>query len=286
MKKILITFLALFVANISLAETRLDQMVAPGFHPVTFEDPRNTTELRPVFVHHNIDDDFVTGGGDVQIYALQARYAINDDWSIIATKDGYVDFNPKAGVPKDNGWANVEAGLKYAFYQDAQAGNIASVQLRYEFPWGDEEVLQGNGDGIVHPSLSAAFALDSNFTLMAGSGMRIAVDGDDSTLLDLDAQLDYRIDMDGWSLHPLIGTSVIHVFDGGRRLPIADEGQDFFNFGASESDGENMVIGAAGLRAKFCNGVETGFAYQFPYNSQKGNRIIDDRWTADVIFRF
>lgn len=287
MRKIAVLLL-LFVciAQPLSAQDRLSQMISPGFHPVTFEDPRITSEIRPVFVQHEIDDKFVSQGGDVQVYALQARFKLADDWALIATKDGYVDFNPEANVPQDEGWANVEAGLKYAFYQDQQAGQIASIQLRYEFPWGDEEVFQGQGDGTIHPSLSAAFPLTDSLTMLAGSGLRIPVDSKDSTFWDVDAQVDYRIDMDGWSLHPLFGVSLIYVADAGKRLGIADEGQDFFNFGATEADGEDILTGVAGLRAKLTENIEAGASYQFPFDSSTGNRIIDYRITGDVIIRF
>ena len=103
---------------------------------------------------------------------------------------------------------------------------------------------------------------------------------------DADAQLDYRVDTCYGAWYPLIGASLIHVVDGGKRLPIADEGQDFFNFGASKSTGENMVLGAAGIKYRPVSNVDLGSTFQFPFDPQTGTRIIASRWMFDVSVRF
>ena len=270
----------------AIAEDRLGQMISPAYHITNFEDPRNLSEARLIYAYHEIDDKFVTAGGDVQIYALQLRWAINEDWAIIATKDGYVDFNPKSVLPHDEGLADVEAGVKYSFYRDNAAGHIASVQLRYLIPVGDEDVLQGEGDGNIHPSVSGAFSLTDALTFTAGTGLRIPIDSADSFFWDLDTQLDYRIDSGIGAFHPLIGVSLIQIADGGERLPIADEGQDFFNFGASEAGGESIVTGVAGLRYRPSEMFDIGGHFQFPFSHEEGNRVIDYRWLFDVIVRF
>ena len=119
----------------------LDEMISPVSHPVTFEDPRHSTELRPIFAYHEIDDSFVTGGGNAQVYALQARLKLTDDLSLIATKDGLVVLNPNGVVPDDEGFADVAAGLKYSVYRTES--EIVTVGLRYEIPIGKEEIFQG-----------------------------------------------------------------------------------------------------------------------------------------------
>jgi hypothetical protein len=61
--KILLSVACLASAASAQGES-LDQMISPVSHPVTFEDPRHSTELRPIFAYHKISDDFVTGGGN------------------------------------------------------------------------------------------------------------------------------------------------------------------------------------------------------------------------------
>lgn len=257
----------------------LPDMISPVTHPVNFEDPRHSTELRPLYVYHEFDDDFVTGGGDAQIYALQARFKLTDDFSIIATKDGYVDLNPDGVVPQDEGFANVALGVKYSFLRDTQ--NILTGGLRYELPIGEEEVLQGEGDGIVNPFLSYGTTA-CGFNFMAGTGFRIPIDDDDSFFYDLDLHASYKIG----NFYPLVEFGLIHVIDGGGRLPIEDEGQDYFNFGSSAATGESIVTAAAGARYRITNNIDVGAAYQVPLNEGNGSNIIDYRVTTDLIFRF
>lgn len=268
-------------------ETRLDKMISPAFSPVTFEDPRALTEARLIYVNHQIDDKFITQGGDAQIYALQLRYAITDKLSFIATKDGYVDFNPKAAVPKKEGFADVEAGFKYTLTEDAVKGYIFSAQLRYLIPIGQKRVFQGQGDGVIHPSFSGAYALCDNVTLTAGTGLRVPVSGNDSMFWDIDAQLDYRIDInENLAIYPLVGVSLIKVTNSGNRLGIADEGQDFFNFGATNSAGKQILSGIGGVRLRVAKNYDLGASYQFPLDSGTGSRILDYRLTFDAIARF
>ena len=65
-----------------------DSFISPMTNPVFFEDPRQLTEVRGIFLNHKVP--LAAGGGDVQLYAAQARARITDRFSIIATKDGYV----------------------------------------------------------------------------------------------------------------------------------------------------------------------------------------------------
>lgn len=79
---------------------------------------------------------------------------------------------------------------------------------------------------------------------------------------------------------------MVHVIDAGDRLPIADEGQDFFNLGSSLSKGETMLTGAAGARTTLADNVSWGVVYQFPIARGPGTRITDWRLTTDVTVSF
>lgn len=263
----------------SVSAAPLDEMISPVSHPVTFEDPRHSTELRPIFAYHKIDDAFVTGGGNAQVYALQARFKLTDDLSLIATKDGLVVLNPESVVPDDEGFADVSAGLKYSVYRTES--EIVTLGLRYEIPLGKEEIFQGQGDGAINPFVSAG-AVFGDLNLMAGSGLRIAVDDTDSSLWDLDVHADYKLG----SFYPLVEVNLVHSYSGGDRLPIADEGEDFFNFGASDSAGENLVSMGVGSRYRISDNIDVGAVYQFPLDRGEGSRILDWRITTDLIIRF
>ncbi|MFN7140574.1 MAG: hypothetical protein ACK4UN_14645, partial [Limisphaerales bacterium] len=42
-----------------------ERAISPVTNPIFFEDPQINSEIRPIFIWHNIDPGFVTGGGDV-----------------------------------------------------------------------------------------------------------------------------------------------------------------------------------------------------------------------------
>ncbi|MCB0337176.1 MAG: transporter, partial [Bdellovibrionales bacterium] len=202
--------------------------------------------------------------------------------SLIATKDGYIDFNPDGVLAEDEGFANLGAGIKYAFVHDPSAGTVVSGIFRYEAPTGNTDVLQGKGDGEIQPSISAAMALTDELTFMGATGLRIAVDNDYSSFWNADAHVDYKLG----NFYPLLEVNMVHVYDAGNLLPIADEGADLFNFGASGSDGKTLVTGAVGARYRACDNIDFGVAYQIPLTNGQGSETFEWRLTADMIYRF
>ena len=273
----------MMVSNNAVRADALDQIAAPVSNPVNFEDPRIESNVRPLFVYHKLDEKFITQGGDVRIYALQARFAVDDRLAIIATKDGIVDLNPDTALNDESGLANVALGAKYALHKDSNS--IVTAGLRYEAPLGAERVLQGTGDGSINPFVSGAVALGCDehpINLVAGTGFRFAFDDKDSSFYDADFHVDTKF---GW-LSPLFEVNVVHVLSAGDRLPIRDEGQDFFNFGAKDSEGETMVTGAAGARVQLADSVSWGTAYQFPLLDGPGTRVTDWRITTDLVVKF
>lgn len=280
------SFLAVFCSTTVMAGPHnaemqtIEDMAAPITHPTSFEDPRPYTEVRPIYIYHKISDDFVTGGGAANVYALQLRYAVDERWGIIATKDGYVDLNTDQVLSDQDGFADLSAGVKYAFYRDDAAREIITAGLRYEIPVGDEEIFQGQGDGAFNPFLSAAVGLGP-INIMAGTGFRMALDDEDSSFFDFDLHVDTKIGF----FHPVVELNVYTVTDGGSRLEIADEGEDFFNFGSSKADGSTLVSTAIGGRFDLCDSISFGVAYQVPLTNGSGSNILDYRVTTDLIFK-
>jgi hypothetical protein len=265
------------------AETsRLDQMISPAFHQVNFEDPRAISELRLIYAYHDLSEDFAAPVSFVNIWAAQLRFALTDKLSLIATKDGIVRMSFK-GAKNETGFGDISAGLKYTLVENKDCGVIVAGTLRYIAPTGEREVFQGNGDGFIQPGVSAALALSEEITLTSATGLRIAMSDEDSTMWDADMQLDYRIDTSYGSWHPLVGASLVMVADSGTRLPLPSEGQDYFVFGSSKSNGETMAIGAVGARFKPNSTIDLGMSYQFPFDTTNdANSIIDGRWTLDM----
>jgi hypothetical protein len=273
---------ALFIVSLSsgvVLADKLDEMISPVSHPVTFEDPRHSTELRPIFVYHKIGNDFITQGGEVQVYALQARFQITDELSLIATKDGIVRMQPDTAVDDETGLADLGVGAKYTLYRNHNS--IVTGGLRYEIPSGARKIFQGYGDGAINPFVSAGWTL-CGFSVIAGTGIRQALDSTDSSTWDADIHFDYKIG----NFYPLVEFGLNHPYHSGDRLPIADEGEDFFNFGSTQSAGTNLVTMSAGARYRIDDYIDLGAAYQFPLNNGEGTNIIEWRLTTDLIVRF
>jgi len=291
------------------AEDPFGEFVSPVSNPVNFEDPRATTEVRPVYIYHMISDDFAKGlganGGDAHILALQLRLALSERFAFIATKSGYIWLRPDNDLPgvldTKNGWANVNFGMKYAFYRDPARSTMATLGVRYEVPSGDRDVLQGGmflnddladrGDGVMNPFVSALWGT-GNLHILGYGGGRIPVDGVDSTFLDLSAHADYRVSTALGAIYPLIEVNWIQTLDGGRRLALNQEGFDFFNLGSSHAGHEGVVTTAAGFRWRLAEevpvlgdralNIDLGAAYEAPVTGRKD--ITDWRVTTDLIF--
>jgi hypothetical protein len=268
----------LLLPSISRAD-EVDDMISPVSDPTVFEDPRQSTELRPIYMHHKIQDDFVTQGGDANLYQLQLRAKLTDDLSFIATKAGFADLNPKAGLNDDEGFTNTTVGAKYTLHRDEDS--ILTGGLRYELPTGKEAVLQGTGDGNLNPFLTAGYTA-CGLNMLASTGMRLRMTGEDSSFWDTHLHVDYKIG----DFYPLAEIGMIKVMNDGNRIPLRDEGADFFNLGSSMAAGRTMLNASVGARYRITNDIDAGVAYQFPLDRGVGNRLTDWRLTADMIFRF
>lgn len=164
--------------------------ISPVSNPTNFEDPRAVTDVRPIFVVHKLSDKFSVGdGGEAYLLALQARVAITDKFSIIATKDGILWLDPKEeidGALEDGvGFANLAFGVKYTIVENDEAGHIISLGMRYEAPSGSSQVLQGkvfqiegiddHGSGLLNPFITGGMEFE-NFHLLGYAGVRAALD--------------------------------------------------------------------------------------------------------------
>lgn len=269
--------------------------ISPVSNFVNFEDPRATTEVRPIFMFHDLENDFLgLGGGEAYLLAVQARLAITDRFALIATKDGYVWLRPHNEIPgavtKNDGFANIALGAKYAVLYDEAARRIATLGLRYEIPSGDAGVLQGKvlridgvderGDGVLNPFLSAGVGA-GNFHFLGYAGGRVPINDIDSTFFDMSLHGDYQIG----SWYPLIEVNWVHTVADGKRLPIGGEGFDLLNLGATNGSGKGVVTAAVGTRWRAVDDdrfhVDFGTAVEFPLTERRD--LFGFRLTSDII---
>jgi hypothetical protein len=252
--------------------------ISPMTNPVYFEDPRTLTEARFIFINHHLPANL--GGQNVQVIAAQARVALTDKLSIIATKDGFITSqNP---IVQD-GFADVSAGLKYNIFRDVETQTIASVGTTFEMPVGSTRSLQGNGDGEFHLFATGGTEFLPYWHWVSGTGFRLPVDR------SAENQIWY------WSNHidRQLGDSGLYLFtecnwysymSSGTAFPAPIGGDDLFNFGSPGMGGANFVSGAFGVKYKPSVNSELGLAYEFPYSQRKD--IMKDRLTVDFIIRY
>lgn len=255
--------------------------IAPVTNPLFFEDPQIHSEVRPIFAWHNIDEDFVTQGGAAQLYAIQLRWAITDRLALIATKDGYIHFDPDAALRKTDGWADIAAGLKYALIDDREAQFILTPGVTFEAPSGSTRVLQGNGDGAWNAFVSAGKGFD-NLRFVANIGAIIPNNFSEET-----AQLHYSAQVDYTSCPyfiPCVAVNAFSILSEGDQLPLSVEGFDLFNFGSTEAKGFTQAVAGVGFRSRLLSCLDLGFAYEFPITGPEG--LFGDRFTVDFIWRF
>ncbi len=262
------------------SDCRFTDFISPMTNPVYFEDPRNLTEARVIFLNNQIPGA-VLGGGPVQLLATQLRAAITERLSVIATKDGYIFAGSNA--PDINGWADVNLGLKYNFYANPVRQELLSVGVRYEMPVGSYHALQGNsGTGQFDMFLTGGAQLGELSHVVSAAGFRLPADPNKQN------------DQFYWSVHfdrrlrnrPIYGLLEFNWYhwmsNVASGIPVG--GLDLYNFGSSGVAGTDIVTGAFGLKYKPRASVEMGVCWEVPLTIRRD--IIDNRITADLILRY
>lgn len=275
----------------------------PISNPTLFDLALPTTNLHPIVMYQRLPDFVNTTagalpmGGDVQVYALQFEIAFNERLSLVATKDGYVDINPDTQPlwSDESGFANLGAGLKYAFIYDPATSTALSGTVTFEFPTGNHDVFQGEGDGAANVIVSGLKLWDE-FQLAGAAGLHLPFDGQMATTSFVSAHASYEVSR--WFI-PLVEVNWHHVLEtgngranffsqagGGVPVVAGFEGGDLLNFGASNaSQNRDLVTAAIGFRSRLTDQVDLGLAYEVPLTNEEDG-IMKDRITFDVVWSF
>jgi len=273
----------------SFGEGGFDRYVPPMTMFTLNETPFITTEVKPIYVYHQIPDGFVTGGGTVNAGAIQARLAVNDRLGIIATTDGYADIDFESVLPDADGFLNLAAGAKYAIISDPAEGQIVTVGLRYEAPVGNVDTagidLTGGGAGYLDGFVTGAKLFEGGFQIQGSAGLKWGISDDNWSFVHAHAQMNYEV---APGVYPLIEANAIIPVDGGDRLPGANlTGADVFDIGASDPD--NIFTLAAGLRVRAHDNVILGTAVEgnlLDIGSDSATSVYGWRITTDVTIHF
>ncbi len=275
-------------------EARPAGHIGPMSMPYLFEDPYITSGVQLVGIYHGFPDDSVFDGGEAGVIALQARLAITERLAFIATKDGFTILRPdNALLENHEGFMDVTVGFKYAVIDDREKNLIVTPSLRYEIPIGNDDVLQGRGDGVLIPAVSVGFGPD-DVHIVADLGAQVAMDSNhDSSSIFYNFHIDKSFEVDcipgADFIVPFVELNGISWVDGGDGSATIDldgpgrasvraaqdilhgagvlehrrfEGADVVNLGSSGVAGEDLVTIAFGTRVPFRNGVSLGFSYE------------------------
>lgn len=257
-----------------------DGFIEPVTNPVFFEDPRSRTRLRFLFINQLIPEGSLLQGGDLQVYGLEATFALTERLSIIAQKDGYIELQSDL-LPNTEGTADIATGLKYVLIRDVENQFIVSTGVQYEWSNGSSDVFQGNGDGVWNVFLSGGKEICCDTHFVAAFGGHFPSDPSaESTSLYYSLHLDHALTDQFYALWEMNG---LHYTRSGRAIPgLDEEGGDLINLGAGNVAGNHILTTAFGFTYKFNPNWETAAAYEFPLT--KRNDLLDERLTFTLSY--
>lgn len=258
-----------------------EQFHEPLGQPIYFESPFNDTGLRALYLKHNFSDQSLLGGGDVTIYAVQARLAITDRLAFIATKDGYSDLN--SGLIDDEGWNDIAGGFKYVLVADQKEQLVVTPGIRYMAEHGTRAILQGGADEL-SPFVSFAKGFDA-LHFLGNATLRVPVGGEEgNTVGHWDVHVDYDVNPGEETVFaPLFELHGVHYLDDGKvALPIG--GLDYTNLG-SQPDDKFVCWAGLGARVEIQKQFEIGACYEFALTDPDKD-LMESRITVDFIARW
>jgi hypothetical protein len=259
--------------------------------PIFNEPAQITTEIRPIYIWHDIPNSFPSNGGSANAIAVQLRAAITDRLAFIATKDGWMDIKFDNTLKDEDGFLNIAAGFKYAVISDPDNDTFLTLGLRYEAPTGNlktavkgvansDITLQGNGDGMIDVFVTGTRPIGEKAAIQASLGYDGAIDsGKNSSFLHAHIHGDYEIVK---NLYGVLELNMIATADNGDEINIGSfEGEDVFNFGNKDSD--TIFPAAIGVRYRLTDNVILGTAYEHPLDHRD---ITQQRVYVDAVIHF
>ena len=189
---------ALALPGMALAQDAFSDAIRPITSPTIFDLAVPRTQVHAIYMHQNMPGSVntiaggVPLGGDFNVYALQFEIALDERTSIVAVKDGYIDFNPDSTLNPEEGFANLGLGLKRALVYKPESGYIMSGIATVEIPTGNDDVWQGEGDGALNLNL-ANLKLVDDFQFASNFGLHIPFDDSQSFTGSVSLHASYEV---------------------------------------------------------------------------------------------
>ncbi len=274
---------------------------SPVSNPVYSDTAMIRRELRVVYVQQDLPSHIKTTlgklplDGDLNAVAVQLEWPLTESLSLVANKSGYIDFNPENTLSKQEGYADLSAGLKWAFKQD---DNLAlALRATVEMTTGSDRVLQQNGDGHISPALLMT-RFCGRTALNGVLGATIPFDSsEESTLGYLSLAAAYSHTQ---KLSSHVELNWFRVLANGHGEASSDkqlggtligsvtqfEGGDLINLGSEDGNKHaNFVSLAIGARYMLTNNFSLAVAYEAPLTS-KDLGLMEDRVTTTLTYNF
>ncbi len=275
------------------SDHRFDYFSSPVSNPFYFEDPRALTEARPIFIWQQTPKTNPTyTGGDNVFAGLQARVAITDWLSLVVNKIGWVWSEPHERVPPGfephTGFAEVWLGPKFTFLRSENTKTLLAGGLTFQIPAGPAKVYQDTGTLSLAPYLSFAQNFWStsygSLDFMTTAGYSASMNRARSDHFFASFHLDY--DIGNWHrFYPMLELNWFQYTVNGTSRPIAFEGADLFNYGATGIAGNADLSVAVGGRVKITDNIFAGLATEWGLVNLPRS-LNEFRLTVDMIFRY
>ncbi len=255
--------------------------VSPVGMPLQFEDPFIQTELRPIYIYHDVPNKSVLRGGQIQVAAVEIRVALTERLAFIATKDGY-SWVDTGITSAGDGWNDINVGLKYLVHSDPENQSLVAVGMRWEWNNGSSDVFQGGESQELSPFISFGKGWDKWHFLGAVTG-RLPLDRHDANYsLVWNMHLDYELTD---TFRPLIEVHGIHWLSNADNLPLSTDYLDVGSLGAANAKGKDFFSAGVGFRWQAMENISVGLTYEFPLESQDEN-LMSQRITLNTVIRF
>lgn len=257
-----------------------ENTISPVTNPIFFEDPVIRSEIRPIFIYHRFDDQFVTGRGRAAVGAIQLRYAITDRLAFIATSDGYMNIN--GTNMHAGGWLDLAAGFKYALINDVQNQFILTPGFTFHLPTGDHNVFHGRGSGQANPFISFAKGF-GDVHVTGNVGVLIPMlRAEQNTMAHYSVMVDYYASR--WFIPFVTANFWTTLNDASNIAGLRSNGYDVINFGSGNARNTTQGMLGIGFRSRIQKNVDLGFAYEMAVVKPYG--LSNNRLTVDMSIRF
>lgn len=258
-----------------------ENFVMPVGMPMYFEDPFITTDIRLLYMHHDIPSDSALGKGQVHVAAAQIRVALSERLAFMITKGGYSWVDSRA-TPAGDGWNDWAFGLKYVLHSNTDDQFLVTAGLRWELSNGSTDAWQGGDSDELSPFVSMAKGWDKWHFLGAVSGRIPTNRSAANASIVWNLHLDYELTE---TFRPLIELHGIHYLSNADEFPYGSDYLDVGSLGATGVRGRDFFSAGFGFRWQAAPNVSVGFAYELPLESASEN-LQEHRITFNTVVSF